>query len=121
MEKNQLENFARKLKVLAEPRRLEIIELLKQGVQCNCDLGSKLNIAPNLISHHLRALLGAGLITTERDHNDARWIYYSLNTNAIELLATEINMLLNISEIQPRDPCCGPLRKTIGLEYSACR
>ncbi|MCE5209574.1 MAG: metalloregulator ArsR/SmtB family transcription factor [Chloroflexi bacterium] len=117
MNNNQLESLARKLKALAEPKRLEIIDLLKQGVQCNCNLGGKLNMAPNLISHHLRVLAQAGFITTERDQTDARWIYYSLNTEMLEEFSTEIGMLMDTSEIQPRNSCCGPSRKAIGVEY----
>lgn len=113
MNTSQMESLVKKLKVLSEPRRLEIIELLKQGVQCNCELGGKLNMSPNLISHHLKVLSDAGFILTERDLNDARWIYYSLNTEMFEKISAEINMLLDTSQIQPRDPCCGPTRKAI--------
>ena len=49
------------LKVLGEPNRLRILDLLMQGEQCNCELGDKLGMAPNLISHHLSVLHKAGL------------------------------------------------------------
>ena len=96
------------LKVLAEPKRLEIIELLKQGVQCNCELGGKLNMAPNLISHHLRVLQKAGFITTARDTVDARWIYYSLNLDALQRFARQIGTFLDVSGVQTRIPSCPP-------------
>ncbi len=65
-----LETFADKLKVLAEPKRLLIINLLMEGVQCNCELGGALQMAPNLISHHLSVLRQAGLVDMERDPLD---------------------------------------------------
>ena len=77
------------LRILSEPRRLAILDLLMQGVQCNCELGDKLNMAPNLISHHLGVLREAGLVQAERDPSDARWIYYSINREALD----EINAL----------------------------
>jgi len=68
-------NLSNLLKVIAEPKRLEILSLLLEGTHCNCEMGEKLSMAPNLISHHLRVLSEAGLIETERDDVDARWIY----------------------------------------------
>ena len=53
--------LAGQLKVLAEPKRLHIVHMLMEGVQCNCELGDALEMAPNLISHHLRVLREAGL------------------------------------------------------------
>jgi ArsR family transcriptional regulator len=121
MQSPHLETLARKLKALAEPNRLEIIELLKKGVQCNCELGGKLNQAPNLISHHLKVLTRAGLVNAERDPQDSRWIYYSLNIAAFEQFSTEIAVLLDTADIQPRDPCCGPSRRTLEKStYSCC-
>ena len=80
---NQMANW---LKVLAEPNRLLIFHLLMEGVQCNCELGDGLQMAPNLISHHLRVLREAGLVDVERDALDARWMYYSINRKALEEL-----------------------------------
>ena len=61
-----LDRMAKWLKVLAEPNRLLIFHLIMEGVQCNCELGSGLDIAPNLISHHLRVLREAGLVKADR-------------------------------------------------------
>ena len=62
-----LDQMAKWLKVLAEPNRLLIFHFLMEGVQCNCELGDGLEMAPNLISHHLRVLREAGLVDVERD------------------------------------------------------
>ena len=62
-----MDRLARQLKVLAEPNRLRMVDLLMAGVQCNCELGDALGMAPNLISHHLRILREVGLVEVERD------------------------------------------------------
>src|SRR4030067_419980 len=87
-----LTQLAKWLKVLAEPNRLLIFHLLMEGVQCNCELGDGLQMAPNLISHHLRVLREAGLVDVERDALDARWVYYSINRAALE----EINAAFGV-------------------------
>jgi ArsR family transcriptional regulator, arsenate/arsenite/antimonite-responsive transcriptional repressor len=62
-----LKTVAEQGQVLAEPNRLIIFNLLMEGVQCNCELGDTLQMAPNLISHHLSVLRQAGLADTEHD------------------------------------------------------
>ena len=93
---NQLANW---LKVLAEPNRLLIFHFLMEGVQCNCELGSGLQIAPNLISHHLRVLREAGLVDVERDSLDGRWMYYSINRKALEAINFAWGTFLTHSEL----------------------
>jgi|GEM_PF-4444409 len=41
-----LQTLADRLKVLAEPKRLLILHLLMEGVQCNCELGDALQMPP---------------------------------------------------------------------------
>jgi ArsR family transcriptional regulator len=103
-----LNRMAMWLKVLAEPNRLLIFHLLMEGVQCNCELGDGLKMAPNLISHHLRVLREAGLIDVERDAVDARWIYYSINRQALEALNQAWGTFFDPQRIKPRRLTCGP-------------
>jgi ArsR family transcriptional regulator, arsenate/arsenite/antimonite-responsive transcriptional repressor len=100
--------LADQLKVLAEPRRLQILHMLMEGVQCNCELGDALDMTPNLISHHLRVLRKAGLVDVERDPDDGRWIYYSLNPDSLEKLSHTFGVFFNPSRIKPRRQMCGP-------------
>jgi len=103
-----LERLARWLKVLGEPNRLRIIQLLREGVQCNCELGDALDMAPNLISHHLRVLREAGLVEIERDPIDARWVYYSLNRAALAELTATFSAFFDPMQVKDRRPECGP-------------
>lgn len=110
-----LQELARQLKVLAEPKRLRIMYLLMEGVQCNCELGDALDMLPNLISHHLRVLREAGLVDAERDPNDARWIYYSINRESLEALNRIFGSVFDPSRIKKRHPACGPQGATIDV------
>ena len=103
-----LQALATHLKILAEPKRLLILNLLMEGVQCNCELGEELNMPPNLISHHLRILRQAGLVDVERDALDARWVYYSINRKALEELHEAFGVFFDPGRIKPRRPNCGP-------------
>ena len=103
-----LETLAERLKVLAEPKRLLILEMIIQGMQCNCELGDALQMAPNLISHHLSKLRKVGLVNAERDPLDSRWVYYSINRAALDELNTAFGAFFNPERIQARRLTCGP-------------
>jgi ArsR family transcriptional regulator len=100
--------LSNRLRVLAEPKRLLIINLIMEGVQCNCELGDALHMSPNLISHHLSKLREAGLVDVERDPFDSRWVYYSINRQALEELNAAFGVFFDLKRIKPRRLTCGP-------------
>ncbi len=79
-----------------------------RGVQCNCELGAELGIAPNLISHHLSVLREIGLVSAERDAVDSRWIYYSVSRKKLDELNAAWRAFFDPGRIQPRSLTCGP-------------
>ena len=95
------------LKALSEPNRLRIFAELMTGDSCNCELKEKLNLPPNLLSHHLRALSQAGLVHSRRDVVDGRWIYYSVDRGAAACWQGWFSQFLDPARIQER-PVCGP-------------
>lgn len=105
---DELINLSRWFKVMGEPNRLLLLEKIIEGVQCNCELGFNLQMAPNLISHHLAVLKEAGLIEAERDLVDARWVYYSINPVAMKELGSLFGKFFDANRIQPRRLSCGP-------------
>lgn len=73
---------------LSDPTRLRILGLLEGGTRCVCEIQNDLSeVAPNLLSHHLRVLREAGLVHAVRR---GRWVDYSLNAEALERLRKAI-------------------------------
>jgi ArsR family transcriptional regulator, arsenate/arsenite/antimonite-responsive transcriptional repressor len=72
-------------KALADPNRVRIVHLLATapGAVCVCDLTEPLGIGQPTVSHHLRKLLGAGLVRREAR---GTWAYYSLDRDALDRL-----------------------------------
>jgi len=103
-----LMRLARQLKAVADPKRLLILHLLIEGLQCNCEFGDALQMAPNLISHHLRILREVGLVDVERDQRDGRWLYYSINRAALDALNAAFGLAFDPARIKARRPTCGP-------------
>ncbi len=100
--------LATQLKALADPKRLRILEMLMQGVHCNCEIAAQLDASLSLISHHLRVLREADLIQGEHAEADERWIYYTVDTETLTQLRAALMKRLDVSRIQPRRPNCGP-------------
>ena len=96
------------LKALADPNRLRIFDLLMQGDSCNCELGERLSLPPNLLSHHLRVLRQAGLVRSRRDAMDGRWVYYAVHKEAVTRWRAWYNEFLDPARIQERTILCGP-------------
>jgi ArsR family transcriptional regulator len=61
---------------LAEPLRIQVLELLREREICVCELCEYLGVAQSKLSFHLKILKEAELVRTRQE---GRWIYYSLN------------------------------------------
>jgi len=60
------EERAKVFKALADPRRLEIVELLAKGSQCGTTIAESLGISVALLCHHWEVLVDAGILKKER-------------------------------------------------------
>lgn len=66
---------------LSDPRRLRVLDLLRAGEQCVCDLQADLDIGQSLLSFHLKTLRDAGLVSVRKE---GRWSHYQLVPSAFD-------------------------------------
>ena len=72
------------LAALADPTRLEILRQLAGSAEvCDCDFTDCCDVSQPTISHHLKVLRDAGVVTSERRAN---WVFYRIAPNLIERL-----------------------------------
>ncbi len=67
------------LKILADKTRLAILEQLMEQSKHVSDFGAELQIEQSLLSHHLKILREAGLVTSKRD---GKSVLYSIAPEA---------------------------------------
>lgn len=80
--------LAARFKALADPARLRILSLVSEREEvCGCDLVDPLGLSQPTVSHHLKVLWEAGLLTRERR---GRWIHYSVDTEAVDGLTSAL-------------------------------
>ena len=67
MEERLLQLKAEVLKVLAQPTRLKILELLRNGERCICEIVPAINGEQSNISKHISLMQKSNLVTTRKD------------------------------------------------------
>jgi len=91
-----MDEYPDKLKLLGDPTRFKILQFLAEPEEsyctrddgvCGCDLETYLELTQPTISHHMKQLVDAGLVTGERR---GRWVYYELVPEALRELATTL-------------------------------
>lgn len=102
--RTDLSAITRQFRALADENRLHIVDLLRGGEQCVCDLQSALAIGQSLLSFHLRTLKDAGLVT---DRREGRWAYYMLNMEAFAQLQEFVGGLPSRRLAVLAARCCG--------------
>jgi ArsR family transcriptional regulator len=89
---------------LSDQTRLSILQRLRTGERCVCDLTEALDAAQSRMSFHLKVLKDAGLVT---DRREGRWMYYTLNVDALAEAAELVDTLASApSATERRTGCC---------------
>lgn len=102
-------------RAMADRTRLRILNLLRGGEVCVCDLVSVLNLAQPKVSRHLAYLRKAGLVTARKD---GHWAYYRLAAPQSPLHENMLNCLSCCAEQLPQLDRDAKRLKTCGS--SAC-
>ncbi len=74
-------------KLLSDPIRVQLLDVLRGHEEevCQCELHPLFDVSQPTLSHHLRKLENAGLVSVERR---GRWAYYSIHSDQLEVLST---------------------------------
>jgi ArsR family transcriptional regulator len=81
-------NAASLFHALSDETRLSLLDQLKGGEQCVCELTEVMKVGQSRLSFHLKVLRDAGLLL---DRREGRWMYYSINPDAIDQLEDLVN------------------------------
>jgi len=77
-------------RVLADPLRRRIVDLLAREQLCTCHLVEETGAGQTTISNHLKRLRDAGVVETEPC---GRFTYYRLRPQVLEALAADLDRL----------------------------
>jgi ArsR family transcriptional regulator, arsenate/arsenite/antimonite-responsive transcriptional repressor len=99
-----LATVTRQFRALSDTTRLQIVDLLRGGERCVCELTEALDLGQSLLSFHLKALKDAGLVS---DRREGRWAYYSLTREAFAQLEEFVGALPSTKLATNVARCCG--------------
>lgn len=88
------EKSARLFKAFCDVNRLTILDLLKGGEKCACDLLDELQIGQPTLSHHMKILCDAGII---QGRKEGKWTYYSFDPQGVEKAKTLLDEITGFS------------------------
>ena len=99
-----LKHAVRLFHALSDETRLTVLERLTGGEHCVCELTDVMKAAQSRLSFHLKVLKDTGLI---QDRREGRWMYYSINPEAIEELEEALDTLKQAAKSAvPARRCC---------------
>jgi len=99
-------DLARTLKAIADPARLRLLSLVaahENGEACVCDLTEPLGLSQPTVSHHLKVLVDAGLLS--RDKRGV-WAYFALVPGALDSLAAVLTTTDSSSPVSRTGSSC---------------
>ena len=97
----EYEKFAMVFKAFADENRIHILELLGSGEKCACKLLEELNISQPTLSHHMKILCDAGIVSGRKE---GKWMHYFICCEGAKDISRMLQELLTASCIP--DDCC---------------
>ena len=89
-------------KALSDENRIRVLKLLHGGEKCACRLLEELNISQPTLSHHMKILCDAGLVTGRKE---GKWTHYSICCEGVRRVRGLMKELLSAENI-PADCAC---------------
>ena len=89
-------------KALSDENRIRILKLHRGGEKCACKLLEELNISQPTLSHHMKILCDAGIVTGRKE---GKWTHYSICCDGVKHIRELMTELLSAENI-PADCAC---------------
>ena len=103
--RNKMTNkeFLKKLKIIGDPTRLTIIQILsKKGTMCACKILDELKITQGTLSYHMKILTKSGIVNCFKN---GKWCNYSLTKESICEIALFLKDICNNPSINKDCSC----------------
>jgi ArsR family transcriptional regulator len=90
VERQQAERMAAIAKALADPVRVQLVDVLRKhaGKVCVCELVPLFDVSQPTVSHHLKVLRDAGIVDSERR---GLWAYYYVTPDSLKELSASLS------------------------------
>ena len=93
--------MAAMFKAFGDENRIQILQLLKDGEKCACRLLEEMKITQPTLSHHMKLLCDAGIVTGRKE---GKWMHYSISEKGLREMEEYLAQL--IPEKKSEKSCC---------------
>ena len=93
--------MAAMFKAFGDENRIQILQLLKDGEKCACHLLEEMKITQPTLSHHMKLLCDAGIVTGRKE---GKWMHYSISKKGLREMEKYLAQL--IPEKKREKSCC---------------
>lgn len=97
------EERARVFKALCDPRRQQILELLRGGEKCACVLIEEMEMPQSSLSYHMKVLCESGIVT---GREEGKWTHYRISPSGRENVVALLREITAVEEQPGCDGCC---------------
>ncbi len=87
-------------KAFSDENRLMIMELLQSGEKCACVILAGLEISQSTLSHHMKILCDAGVVTARKE---GKWTHYSINEEGCAYAGLLLEKITRLEKNQEND------------------
>ena len=100
---NRYDAQARIFKALCDPRRLQILELLRGGEKCACILTDALGMPQSSLSYHMKILCDSGIVA---GREEGKWTHYRISAQGSAQAIALLRELTLVSGEDASKSCC---------------
>ena len=83
--------YARIFKVMSDPKRLKIIDMLSEGELCACKILEEFHITQPTLSHDMKVMCDLGIVKARKE---GKWTHYSLNREKMNEIYKTVGKLM---------------------------
>lgn len=95
---------AKIFKALGDPRRLQILDLLKSGEKCVCVLLEQMQMPQSSLSYHMKILCDSGIV---EGRPDGKWTHYQISTFGSQIAITLLRQITTVDDQPYECKSCG--------------
>ena len=85
------EKYARIFKVMSDPKRLKIIDMLSEGELCACKILEEFHITQPTLSHDMKLMCDLGIVKARKE---GEWMQYSLDIDVMNEVYKTVGHLM---------------------------
>ncbi len=93
-------NTALVFKAFCDENRIKILDILSSGEKCACKLLEALSVTQPTLSHHMKILCDAGIVTARKD---GKWMHYSISHKGINVAQAYLDTLIKTGKGNEND------------------